>query len=618
MSTTNFDEITTEVTGQVNIQNTRATNAITDAQQFLIALQNAALYTPEQITTLTPVNVDIVSPTLGAIPPARPTAKLDALEATIPTEPADFNATVADRAIQDSPQEQFNDPSITFPDSPVFTEEVKPSKTETNLPNAVTKPTLTIPGELTVSDQTTPNIPSIALPNFGEAIPTISIALPETTLAYVEPVYTSALKTELSSNLLSKIQTGGTGLNATIEGNIYNRDVERLAQKLDDDIDDALNRFAGRGFTMPPGTVAAQVQELQINHTNERANQSRDVAIQMAKIADVNTKAFLEMGLNWEQILINHANNIANRSLEAEKSVIEFGIASFNSKITKFNAELARYQAKDIEVQSNIRIQELKLSQYESELRGVEADATKDRVSVENYRAKLTAHDAQVRLYEAETAATVAALNIERAKIEIFKTDIDDYVARIGAKKNEYDLFLAEVQGERSKIDLYRANVETYATRVNAVKVNNDVIIEKVRSDIEVERLNLQAHLANVEVYKEKSQQAIQRIAIEKDLYGVDAGKYRDEIRLVTAQGALDLEATTKANNLQLQNADLELQRAIHNMNSVNEQSKVRVSAAEGAMQGYIALATIAAGVIQTMYQLGTQGTDSLNTSATE
>lgn len=616
MSTVNFNEITTEVTSQVDIQNTRATNAITDAQQFLIALQNAALYTPEQISTITPVNVDIVSPTLGAIPPARPTAKLDSIEATIPTQPLDFEATVTDRAIQSVPQEDFSSPDIIFPAAPVFTEEVKPSEQQITLPIEATKPTTSIPSDLTVSTQNVPDIPSISLPNFGEVIPVVDITLPSATLAYVEPVYTSALKTAIETDLLNKVQTGGTGLNATIEGNIYNRDVERLAQNLSDNIDDTLNRFSGRGFTMPPGVVAAQVQELQTNHTNDRSQQSRDVAIQQANIADANTKFFLQTGVSWEDVQISHANNIANRSLDAEKSVIEFGIQLFNSKITKFNAELAKYQAKDIEVQSNIKIQELGLEQYKAELQGVDATSNKDRVSVENYRAKLAAHDAQVRLYEAETSARISALNIERAKIEIFKTDIDDYVARIGAKKNEYDLYLANIEGERSKIALHQSNIDAYSARVNAVKVSNDIVIQKIQSDVEVERLNLQSHLANVEIWKEKSQQAIQRLSIETNLYGVDAGKYRDEIRLVTSQGALDLEATLKASTLQQNNTEIELQRSIANMNSVIEQTKARVTAARGASDGYIALASVAAGVIQTMYQLGTQGTDSLNTSA--
>lgn len=602
------DQTTTEIGTQVTTQNTRATNAISDAQQFLISLTNAALYGSFTIPPLTPKNIFITSPLLTAIAPERPTTKIDSIRATIPAQPGNFTVAGTNRAMQSSPQEQFSSPVINFPFAPIFTEEVKPDKTEIDLPTAVTKPTPTIPGAVIVSEDVTPNIPSISLPNFGEAIPTISIALPETTLAYVEPVYTSTLKTELTSNLLNKIQNGGTGLNATIEGNIWNRDVERLAQLLDDNITDTLNRFSGRGFTMPPGTVAAQVQELQINHTNERAKQSRDIAIKQAEIADKNTLAFLEMGSTWEQALISHANNIANRALEAEKSIVEFGIASFNAKITRFNVELARYQAKDMEVQSNIRIQALKLDQYKAELQGVEVETNRDRVRIENYRAKLTAHDSQVRLYEAEVSAAAIALNIERAKIEIFKANIDDYVARIGAKKSEYDLYLAEIQGEKAKIDLYQANVAAYSARVDAVKISNSVVIEQMRQDLAEDELRLKAYLANVEMWRQKVQLAVTELGLEQAFYGQDIGKYSEEVKRETAQAELNIETLVKGAQLEQSNAEIQLQTAIANTNILIEQAKTKIAAAKGASDGYVTLASVAAGVIQTMLQLGGQG----------
>lgn len=602
---------------QIAVQNTRATTAISDARSYLEALTNASLF---EIDTIPPViggNILITSPLLTALPPDRPTTAIAAIKAGIPTEPGDFEATVTDRSIQDAPQETFSTPVINFPTAPTFTSETKPDPQVIALPGKVPDtPDLTVPTDLTVSAQNVPNTPSISLPSWGETIPALAIDLPTATLAYVEPVYTSALKTALAADLLSKVQNGGTGLNATIEGNIYNRDVERLAQNLADNIDDTINRFSGRGFPLPPGVVAAEVQELQINHTNDRSQQSRDVAIEQAKIADANTKEFLRLGLTLEELEINHANNIANRALEAEKSVVEFSIALFNSKVAKFNAELSRYQAKAIEVENLIRIENLKLEQYKSELSGVETEATKDRVSIENYRAKLASHDAVVRLYEAETNAVVTALNIERAKVEIYKADIDAYIANINAQRNEYDLFLAQIQGEKAKIDLHQSEVSAYIARVTAVKISNDVVIEKIRSDISLEELNLKAYLANVEIWKEKSQLAIQELGLEQSFYSADINKFSEEVRKETAQANLNIESLVRGIALEQSNADLRLQTGIANVNSLIEQSKARITAAKGTSDGYVALASVAAGVIQTMLQLGGQGTSEETTSS--
>lgn len=615
MATENYTQIQTRVDTQIASQDTRADDAINRAEEFLKNLQDAANTAPIVIPPLDKVNVDFSVASIGAIPPAKPTAEIAAIKASIPTEPADFTASVEDRDVQQTPGENFNTPVINFPTAPVFLKESVPSIQSLIEPVVATKPTPTIPGDLTVSDQGVPNIPSISLPNFGDPIPTISIDLPSTTLAYVEPVYTSLLKTELESNLLSKIQNGGTGLNATVEGKIYNRDVERIAQKLNDDIDSTLNRFAGRGFTMPPGTVAAQVQELQINHTNDRSQQSRDVAIQQANIADANTKAFLQMGLSWEQVTLSHANNIANRALEAEKSIIEFGISLFNTKIQRFNAELARYQAQDLEVQSRIRIEALKLDQYRAELERVAAEATKDNVSIENYKARLAAHDAQVRLYEAETAAVQSNINIQLGKVEIFKADIDGYVARIGAQKNEYDLYLAEVQGETAKIGLYRSNVEAYAARVESVKSANETVQEQVRSDIAVEELNLKSHLANVDIWKEKSQLAIQELVFEKDYYSTQITRYREAVRMAIANAELNLQADVRAGQFEQAQAKLDFQKALADTNLLLDQANFKLRGAETLSNSYISLATVAIGAIQTMMQLSSEGIDTATTT---
>lgn len=608
--TANYNTITSRVDDQIASQDARANTAMNSAAEFLKNLQNNASILPILIPPLDKVNVDFGVIPVGAIPPVKPTVEIDAIKADMPPVPADFTASVDDRDVQETPGENFGPPTISFPTAPSFAREPIPSISAIEVPIVAIKPTPTIPGDLTVSDQIIPPIPSISLPNFGETIPTISIDLPSANLAYVEPVYTSLLKTELESNLLSKIQNGGTGLNATIEGNIYNRDVERIAQKLSDDIDSTLNRFSGRGFTMPPGTVAAQIQELQINHTNDRSQQSRDVAIQQATIADANTKAFLQMGLSWEQVTLSHANNIANRSLDAEKSVITFGISLFNTKIQKFNAELTRYQAKDIEVQSLFRIETLKLDQYKAELEGVAAEANKDNVSIENYKARLAAHAAQTSLYQAETAAVQSNINIQLGRIELFRANISNYEARAGERKNEYDLYLAEIQGETAKVGLYRSNVDAYAARVSAVKSANETVQEQIRSDIAVEEIKLKAHLANVDIWKEKSQLAIQELVFEKEYYSTQITRFKEAVRMAIANAELKLQADVRAGQFEQAQAKLDFQKALADTNILLDEAKFKLRGAEVLSNHYIALASVAIGAVQTMMQLSSEGID--------
>lgn len=605
----NIANIQSYIGSQISLSESRGTRAISDANAFLIALTNAALYAPNFIDEVAPGNILITTPTLTAIPPEKPTENINNIKSSIPQKPGDFTANIKERATQSVPQENFSKPEINFPTAPTFSKEIPPGSPMISLPTKIPdKPNIEIPDSLTVGGHTVPPIPSISLPDFGELLPSYNVELPTERFAYVEPRYTSALKDAIAAKLLTDVQNGGTGMDDDVESAIWNRHIERLRQQFDDDVDEAIGIWAARGFSLPDGVIATQVQELGKRFTDAREQASRDVAIESFKVANENTKFFLQTGLTLEELELNHANNVQNRALQAQRSVVEFGIALFNAKITEFNTRLARYQAKATEVQTRIAVQGLKLEQYKNELAGVEIKDKLDGTRIANYEAQLKSHDALVKLYEAEVGATIAAMNIERAKVEIFKSEIDAYIARIQAQRNEYELFQSKIEGEKAKIDLYKSEVDAYIARVNGVRISNDVVIEQIKADIAKEEMNLKAHLANVDIWKEKAQLAIQELNLEGNFYNADISKYREELNKEIAQANLNIESLVRGMQLEQENARIQLQTAIANVNMLIEQSKTRIAAGEGVVRGYVALASQAASVIQTMLQLGGQG----------
>lgn len=597
------------IESQISSADSRSADVLSRTFDAINNLNGVASEVPPTIDFIAPsINVNI--PVVSGVAPSKPSAAIAAIKAAIGATPGNFTASIDERAMQDAPQEQFTVPTITFPTAPVFEDLVVPSALAISLPDDIPDvPVVNLPTDLTVGNQTVPNIPTISLPTFGETIPTLSIDLPDTTFAYVEPVYTSALKTALASKLLDGVNNGGTGLSATVQTDIWNQDIERLTQQKDDDIDAVINRWAGRGFDMPAGMVAALVEEVQKNFTNDRSQNSRTISVEEARIAKEMTQFFLSTGLSLEQIELNHANNVANRALEAEKSVVQFSIDLFNSKVTKFNLELERYKSKKIEVETKLKIQELVLSQYRAELEGVDMQVRQDAIKVENYRALLASHDINIKLYEAEVGAVVAQMNIERAKVEIFKGEIDAYVAQLQAQKNEYDLYLAEIEGERAKIDIHKTEVEAYATRVNAVKVSNDVVVAQINSDIAVEEMNLKGHLANIDLYKTKSDQALTEINQEADLYRTDGSIFEALLRHAQSQAEFNVQTQIRTEALTQANAAMSLEAARANLQALLESNRIRVEASRGQANASSALTGMIGGAIQGMLQLGGQGT---------
>ena len=209
----------------------------------------------------------------------------------------------------------------------------------------------------------------------------------------------------------------------------------------------------------------------------------------------------------------------------------------------------------------------------------------------------------------------MAQLNIERAKSEIFKAEIDGYVAELQAQKNESDLYLAQIEGERAKIDIFKAEVDAYATRVAAVKSSNDVVIAQINADIAEERVNLDAHLANIETYKAKSRNADSQIGFKADIYRTTASVFESALRTAQAGTELNVQSQIRAGVLDQASANMSLQAAIANLNALLESNKIRVTASQSQANSSAALAGMVGSAIQGMLQLGGQGTSIEETS---
>jgi hypothetical protein len=397
-SQTGFDAAADAIDARIQAAESNSGKAMADVKNAINNLQDAAKATPPSISFNAPT-IGINIPSISAVAPGAPS--LTAIKASVGLKPGNFSASVADRAMQSVPQESFTVPTIVFPDAPIYSALVKPSQLLIALPdNVPTAPSVNLPTDLAVGNQTVPNVPTVQIPDWGEDIPVMDITLPTTTFAYVEPIYTSSLKNALASTLLDGVNNGGTGLGTTVQTAIWNQDIERLSQQKADDVDEVLNKYGSRGFDMPTGMVAAQVQEVLKNFTRDRAQNSRTQVVEEAKIAKEMTQFFIDKGLSLEQIELSHANNVANRALEAEKAVVQFSIDLFNTKVSKFNLELERYKSKQIEIQMRIKSQELILDAYKSELLGVDTSLKQDSVEIQNYNAQVASHGMNITVIE--------------------------------------------------------------------------------------------------------------------------------------------------------------------------------------------------------------------------
>jgi hypothetical protein len=610
-----INEVKTAVQDQISDARSRADTAIQDTSVFIGALRDAAMISPPATGLTFPGGMSISIPGISANAPGRPTNALNAIKSRIGLlPPADFSTTPITTNFPTVSEKNIPAPTISLPTAPTFTTELSAEKPSIADVINISAPAESVPDKLdSIGGHSVPAPPAITIADFGDAIPTYNISIPDIQFSYVEPEYTSALKNALTAKLLSDVENGGSGLSAEVEDAIWERTRERDNQDYEDASTKLDSKWSGQGFSLPNGVLTELQQDLIVDDRNQRIERSRDILIKQAELAQVNTHFALTSSMNLEQLELNHANEIYNRSLESSKSIMEFGIAFHNLKISDYNIQLERYKAQAVEQSSRLEAEKLRLDAYRTELLEIEAKSSLDKDLLSEYNLNLERYDKQLKLFTAEQGMVATALGIEGLKIDLYQANINDHKARIDAQGKEADLYLAQVQGELGKVQVYTAELEAEKTRVATLKVQVDIEVAKIRENVELQSLALREFLGNVEKYRAEVSIATSEMGIEATMYGVDVDKFRAEVQKDAAQLNIGVETLIKNRALDIQNTNVRLENAKANLQSVISTAAIRVEAAKGIGATYASIASAVASGFNAIASIESSGLSSEN-----
>lgn len=593
----------------------RANNALSGAGSFATALSGAAAGGPPQIGFDVTGNVLISVPAISAVSPSKPTAAINSIKNRVAVPPPDdFSVTDISVNYPTVEEKEISKPDVSFADAPVYSKEPSAPIPFIDDQSNAESPSESVPDKISgIGSYTIPTPPAIVVADFGETLPTYTAQLPEIQFSYVEPEYLSALKTAVEAKLLSDVVSGGTGLSPAVEDAIWERTRERDNKDYQEAVDKLNNVWSGRGFTLPDGVLAELQQGLINDDRNQRIERSRDILIKQAELAQANTHFTITSSLSLEQLKLNHANNVANRALEAQKSVVEFGIAYHNLKISDYNVRLERYKAKAVEVSSRLEAERLRLEGYKTELLEVEAKSALDKDRLANYGLDMERYDKLLKLFNAEQGAVQTALAIENLKIDFLRARIEDHRARMESQSKEVEVYLAQNKGELGKIDLYKAELDAESIRIGTLKTQTDIEIAKLDGDIKLQDLKLKAYLGDIEKYKAEVDVATTELGLEGTMYGHDINRYRADIEKEVAQLNVGVEALIKSRALDIQNAGIKLEMAKANLQAAIAASQVRVEAAKGLASTYASMAASAMSGITAIAAIESSGLSSEN-----
>lgn len=214
--------------------------------------------------------------------------------------------------------------------------------------------------------------------------------------------------------LLKSLTTGGTGIGAGTETQIWERDRARILGESGRAEAEAFSTFANRGFPLPPGALNAGLLQIRKSAADQLAAQSRDIAIKTADTEIENARLAVQQATSLRLSALAAAGDYIKTLILGPQTAMQLATGLVGLR-NDFNRSLVSlYQAQTAAIEPRVR---LAIADADLKMRGEEA----------NQRSQLAVIEAKVRaaLEAAQQMATQAAglLNGIHAGVSISGSD---------------------------------------------------------------------------------------------------------------------------------------------------------------------------------------------------
>lgn len=524
---------------------------------------------PANIATAQTVDVEVTEPEITvdlsqALKPTSPelVEYPELREVDVPTFTSEINLNIP------------SIPNVVFPanpgDAPDVRDQVMPAP-----------PDIELPPVPVLNDVVLPEVPSISRPGLDATKPVLTVEPPGVTFLYSEEIYDSALGKALDDRLLQEVLsdrtmlsdgtiTFGAGIPKAVETAIYERHLDRMQDQVFADYQEVEGYFSARGHEIPPGAMSGRLLELNKTATRQRLDHNNTVMVQAFEVAQKNNQFIIQAGLQREENLIQHANQVAQRAFDSAKYTQDAAILVFQARLAKFQAEVEGYKAELSVYESKIRAELLFLEAYKTELEGAKIKAELNMADVQLYLARIGAVESQIKLFNTQLDSVKTSISVDAIRIEAFGQKVRAYATQVGAATARYDAYSAQIAGEKAKADAYGSLVNAFQAKVAAAKTVAEI------NSVESERI------------VEENKALIAK-------YTADLTAYSEEIKALVAGGQLSAyvyEATVRAIVAEIEvlksNNELQLKAQEVNINSLNALAERILKEAEVNIQGAI------------------------------
>jgi len=428
------------------------------------------------------------------------------------------------------------------------------------------------------------NIPAFEfpdLPTFDAVAPsTAGITIPSVFINWANPVYVSEVLDELKAQVIS-MMSGGTGLPPAVEDALFSRARERDRAETDRTVQEAVDVWAGRNFSMPPGMLVKQANVIREQGRLKAAETNRDIMVEAAKWEIENLRFAVQQGMALEQLTTNMFENMVKRLFEVAKFEAEARINVFNAQISLFNAQNSAFATLAQVYRTKLDGAISKLTAYKTAVEGQVAIGQINQQRVEVYKAKLDAVQSAVEVYKATVQGAQVRAETIKNQFDAYRSEVQAFGEQINAEKLKFDAYESRIKGEAAKAGMYDTQAKAYAATVQGLSSQADIKVKAAQLQIEGARAKVAKYLADVDGFKAKIDANLREVQYGTEVYRslIEGWKAGANANIASAEmESRFADSTTRTNiafaELQVTEYSSKMQNAVQQANIALDASK--------------------------------------------
>lgn len=490
-------------------------------------------------------------------------------------------------------------PVLHIPDAPGMASIPAPARpdidTDVALPDA---PTIVMPEMEALEQIKLPDFEFPVLPDFQGNAPEVDFAVPNPTIQWAEPQYESEVLDELVAKVRS-LMAGGTGLPPAVEDALFARARERESAETRRAVQEAMDTWAARGFTLPTGMLDKQVQVLREQGRDRAAALNRDILVQAAQWEIENLRFAVTQGMALEQLTSNIYENTAKRMFEVAKFQAEAQINVFNAQVGLFNARVQAFGQLAQVYRTKLDGALAKLQAYKTAIDGQVALGQINQQKVEVFKAKLAGVQASVEVFTSLMRGAQVKADVIKNQFDAYRADVQAYAEQLGAEKIKFDAYEAQVKGETAKASMLDAQARAYASTIQGLASKADIRAKQAQLRLEAARVHIAKYASDLDGYRAKLDASLKQLQMNTTAYqaAMEGWKAKAQVDVATSEvHARFADMQTRTN---IAYAEMQISQYQANIQKSVQKAQIAIEAAK-AMGQYAA--QLAAGAMSAMH----------------